>query len=120
MPAYDVTLEDRSVERIEQADAYQQEGPLTTFFRTRDGRGVVDSWSTRLASFRTSGIVAIRLEGPEVPTRSADQGTYDADSASAHSAVQVTAPRAMLTHSMRSSRRETSARPMMSGNALRP
>jgi len=116
MPSYDVTLDDRSIERIHEADAYQQEGPLTTFFRTRDGRGVVDSWSTRLASFRTAGIVAIRLEASPPAT----QGTYEADSASALRAVHVTAPSAMATHSMRSSRRENNARPMARGNALRP
>jgi len=120
MPSYDITLDDRSVERIDEADAYQQEGPLTTFFRTRDGRGVVDSWSTRLASFRTAGIVAIRLGGADHPTGASGQGTYEADSASALNAVHVTAPSAMATHSMRSSRRENIARPMTRGNALRP
>ena len=120
MPSYDVTLDDRSIERIHEADAYQQEGPLTTFFRTRDGRGVVDSWSTRLASFRTAGIVAIRLEAPADTCRPAAQGTYEAESASALRAVHVTAPSAMATHSMRSSRRENNARPMARGNASRP
>ena len=43
------------------ADAYQQEGPLTTFFRTSPGRQVIDCWSTRLASFRTADIRRIRL-----------------------------------------------------------
>ena len=42
------------------ADAYQLEGPLTTFFSTAPGRTVVDCWSTRLASFRTIDIRAIR------------------------------------------------------------
>lgn len=123
MSVYDVTLEDRSIERIDDADAYQQEGPLTTFFRTRDGRGVVDSWSTRLASFRTAGIVAIRLlSAPERPADLADrrQGTYEPDNASAVSDVSVTAPSDRVSHSMRSSRRENIARPMMSGNAFRP
>ena len=121
MPAYDITLDDHSIQRIDHADAYQQEGPLTTFFSTRDGRGVVDSWSTRLASFRTASIVAIRIEAPESTSpRNPCQGTYDADRASAVSAVQVTAPRAIPTHSMRSSRRDSSARPMANGNALRP
>lgn len=60
MATYEVTMKDRAVELVGGADAYQQEGPLTTFFRTGSQRGTVDSWSTRLASFRTSEIVIIR------------------------------------------------------------
>ncbi len=41
---------------IEGADAYAQEGQLTTFFRTTSARQVVDCWSVRLASFRTSRV----------------------------------------------------------------
>lgn len=58
--SYQVTLKDRSVEQIDQVDAYQQEGAMTTFFRTASGRRVVDTWSTRVASIRTSEIVVIR------------------------------------------------------------
>lgn len=60
MPAYRITLKDRSVEVVEGADAYQQEGQMTTFFRTSSGRQVIDSWSTRMASFRTSEMLAVR------------------------------------------------------------
>ena len=60
MPTYEVTLKDRTVEVIEGADAYQQEGQMTTFFSTAAGRQVVDCWSSRLASFRTSEVVIIR------------------------------------------------------------
>ncbi|MCU1351365.1 MAG: hypothetical protein JWM05_574 [Acidimicrobiales bacterium] len=64
MPSYEVTLKDRTVERITGADAYQQEGQMTTFFRTSSQRQVVDTWSTRVASFRTSEVVIIRrIEG---------------------------------------------------------
>ena len=59
--AYLVQLTDDRTEVIDGADAYQQEGPLTTFFRTSPGRSVVDCWSTRLASFRTADIRVIRL-----------------------------------------------------------
>ena len=59
--SYEVTFADESVERVEDADAYSQEGPLTTFFRTASGRAVVDCWSTRLASFRTAEIRKIRM-----------------------------------------------------------
>ena len=57
---YEVTTSDGSTEVIIGADTYQQEGPLTTFFRTEPGRRVVDGWSTRLASFRTVEVVRIR------------------------------------------------------------
>lgn len=60
MSSYQITLKDQSTERIEEADAYQQEGPMTTFFQTGSGRNVVDTWSTRVASFRTSELIAIR------------------------------------------------------------
>lgn len=58
MTGYQITLADRT-DRIDDADAYQQEGPLTTFFATGP-RNVINSWSTRLASYRTADIVAIR------------------------------------------------------------
>jgi hypothetical protein len=57
---YEVTTADGTSELVLGADAYQQEGPLTTFFRTTPGRTVIDSWSTRIASFRTSDIRKIR------------------------------------------------------------
>ena len=60
MASYDVILKDRTIEVIDGADAYQQEGQMTTFFATGAGKQVVDCWSTRLASFRTSEILIIR------------------------------------------------------------
>ena len=60
MASYQLTLKDRTTEVIDGADAYQQEGQMTTFFRTGSGRSVVDTWSTRVASFRTCELVAIR------------------------------------------------------------
>jgi hypothetical protein len=57
---FEVTLRDRTREIIEGADAYRQEGQMTTFFRHADGHEVVDCWSTRVASFRTSEILIIR------------------------------------------------------------
>jgi len=60
MASYQITLKDRTTEQIDGADAYQQEGQMTTFFCTASGRNVVDTWSTRVASFRTSELVAIR------------------------------------------------------------
>ena len=68
-PCYVVTLKDRTTEEVAGADAYQQEGQMTTFFRTEGMRDVVDSWSTRLFSVKTAEILMIRrVEGtPEVP-----------------------------------------------------
>jgi hypothetical protein len=61
---FEVTMRDRTRELIEGADAYGQEGHMTTFFRHGEGREVVDCWSTRIASFRTSEVLIIRkLEG---------------------------------------------------------
>ena len=64
MSTYLITLKDRSTEAIDDADAYQQEGQMTTFFCTASGRNVVDTWSTRIASFRTSEVVIIRRLDP--------------------------------------------------------
>lgn len=77
MPSYHITLKDRSTERIDDADAYQQEGQMTTFFANASGRTTVDTWSTRVASIRTSEIIAIRRVEPvravvEVPAPVAD------------------------------------------------
>ncbi len=60
MAFFSVTLTNETTEAVPGADAYQQEGPMTTFFALADNRQVIDSWSTRLASFRTSDIVMVR------------------------------------------------------------
>ena len=73
MTTYQVTLSDRTVEHVEGADAYQQEGQMTTFFATR--RQVIDSWSTRLASYRTSEILSVRRVQGEDGKRSTHMGS---------------------------------------------
>ncbi len=60
MALFAVTLTDQTIDVVEGADAYQQEGPLTTFFALGDNRQVIDSWSVRLASYRTADIATIR------------------------------------------------------------
>ena len=67
MASYEVTLKDGTSERVDGADAYRQEGPMTTFFRNEGTRQVVDCWSTRLASFRTAEIVIIRRRETQEP-----------------------------------------------------
>jgi hypothetical protein len=58
--AYEIELKGKAVEMVEDADAYAQEGVLSTFFRSRDGRAVLDCWAKRLASYRTADITRIR------------------------------------------------------------
>lgn len=60
MDGYVITLSNDRVERVEEANGYQAEGPLTTFFSNDSSRNVLDSWSTRYASYRTTEIIAIR------------------------------------------------------------
>ena len=65
MATFEVKLRDGTVETIERADAYQPDGQLTTFFAFEDGRSTIDCWSVRVASIRTSEIVAVwRRERP--------------------------------------------------------
>lgn len=59
MAGYEITLADGNVERVHGADAYAQEGPLTTFFDTA-GRDVVDAWASRVMSLRTTEIMMVR------------------------------------------------------------
>jgi len=59
MASFDVKLKDGTVETIEGADAYQPDGPFTTFFAFEDGRTAVDCWSVRVASIRSAEILAV-------------------------------------------------------------
>lgn len=45
---------------LEGADAYQPEGAMTTFFASGSSRSTIDSWSTRIASFRTVDITSVQ------------------------------------------------------------
>jgi len=71
MALFAVTLADQTTDFVEDADAYQLEGPLTTFFAFSDHRQVIDSWSVRLASYRTADICAIRRSAGAATTTSA-------------------------------------------------
>ncbi len=76
MALFAVTLTDQTTDFVEGADAYQQEGPLTTFFSFRDNRHVIDSWSVRLASYRTADISAIRRSSATLaPPGRGEEGT---------------------------------------------
>lgn len=63
MAAFEITLADRT-EVVDDVDGYDLEGPLTTFFRSDRGHSTLDSWSVRIASFRSADIRAVRrLDG---------------------------------------------------------
>ena len=53
-----VHFEDDTTTIVDDADSYEQEGPLTTFF-DRNGGGRL---AVRVASFRTAKIVEVRRE----------------------------------------------------------
>lgn len=56
---FSVHLKDGKQIEVENATSYQPEGPLTTFFSTGSSRQSLDSWATRVSSYRTSDIIAI-------------------------------------------------------------
>ena len=126
MPTYHVTLKDHTVEVIEGADAYQQEGQMTTFFATGAGKQVVDCWSTRLASFRTSEILIVRRrvgadtgEGSVGGPGAVDQGTYVPSQAIDDKATNAPPMSASAARSTCGGR-ITTARASTSGKALIP
>ena len=53
---HDIVLADGEVVEIRGANAYVQEGPLTTFFHSGRSRAAIDSWAERVASFNTAEI----------------------------------------------------------------
>jgi len=57
---FDVHFDDDTTTQVFDADAYEQEGPLTTFFDRNGGGGLGSAFALRVASFRTSRIVEIR------------------------------------------------------------
>lgn len=62
--SFEVVLSDRQVERVEGADAFAQEGTMTSFFRLGEGRRTIDTWATRVASVRTAHILLVRRAAP--------------------------------------------------------
>ncbi len=56
---FSVTLSSGRTINVTDADTYQPEGPLTTFFRTMSSSPTIDAWSERVASFRTTDIMSI-------------------------------------------------------------
>ena len=59
MAQFAIQLKEGQTVNVTEADTYPFEGPLTTFFSTGSNLQVIDSWSTRVASYRTADIVSI-------------------------------------------------------------
>lgn len=57
-----VHFEDDTTTIVDEADSYEQEGPLTTFFDRNGGGRLASAFAVRVASFRTSKIVEVRRE----------------------------------------------------------
>ena len=55
-----VHFEDETTTIVDDADSYEQEGPLTTFFDRNGGGRLSSSFAVRVASFRTAKIVEVR------------------------------------------------------------
>lgn len=64
--SFTVLLKDGKTIEIKNASSYQPEGPLTTFFFADSSRQTIDSWSTRVGSYRTADIVSIQRHEPAV------------------------------------------------------
>ncbi len=72
---HDVVLADGEVIEVLGANAYVQEGPLTTFFHSGRSRAAIDSWAERVASFKTTEIRRIiRRQSPALRAVPADGG----------------------------------------------
>jgi hypothetical protein len=69
LAVFTVCLANNRTETVTGATAYQPEGPLTTFFASNSSRGVIDSWATRVASFRTADLISVRREILSEPGR---------------------------------------------------
>jgi hypothetical protein len=57
-----VHFEDDTTTVVSDADSYEQEGPLTTFFDRNGGGRLASAFAVRVASFRTNKIVEVRRE----------------------------------------------------------
>jgi hypothetical protein len=55
-----IQFDDDTFTVVDDADAYEQEGPLTTFFDRNGGGRLASAFTVRVASFRTSRILEVR------------------------------------------------------------
>ena len=56
---FELIFVDGRAEVVSGVDNYEQEGPMTTFFQS-ECRNYVDSWSLRIASYRTVDLTSVR------------------------------------------------------------
>ena len=63
-----VRFEDETTTLVHGADAYEQEGPLTTFFDRNGGGRLTSAFTVRVASFRTSRITEVRRVDAAAPS----------------------------------------------------
>lgn len=61
-----VSFDDETTTLVHGADAYEQEGPLTTFFDRNGGGRLASAFTVRVASFRTSRILEVRRLDSEI------------------------------------------------------
>jgi hypothetical protein len=75
---FEVVFSDNATQLVRGANAYVQEGPLTTFFSSPRSRAQIDSRSERLGSYRTADIRRIvRREVEEVGLRAVPDDVDD-------------------------------------------
>jgi hypothetical protein len=73
--AFVILFDDDTSTVVHGADAYEQEGPLTTFFDRNGGGRLASAFTVRLASFRTSGILEVRLDNDQSSSTSSSSRT---------------------------------------------
>ena len=72
-----VRFEDDTTTVVHSADAYEQEGPLTTFFDRNGGGRLASAFTMRVASFRTSRIIEVRRIDAGEPSASTSAPNLD-------------------------------------------
>ncbi len=68
---FEITTLDGDREMVNEATAYQLEGPFTTFFVADGGHAKMTGWSLRVASLRTDRIASIRRVESQLPVAEA-------------------------------------------------
>jgi hypothetical protein len=92
-----VHFEDDTTTVVTDADSYEQEGPLTTFFDRNGGGRLASAFAVRVASFRTNKIVEVRRESPgpidRLPAGLTDQSSVSSSSSTRSSSSTTTSHR---------------------------
>ncbi len=75
-----IRFDDDTTTVVDAADAYEQEGPLTTFFDRNGGGRLASAFTVRVASFRTSRILEVRASESPVTQSTVVQSVTSASS----------------------------------------